>query len=363
MRARVHTHIKTVTQVGTFTSNTSPYQGRYPCGSLYYKGVWFYGTYTLDNPSFPPNPEPNCGNWCVQGPVVDWRTSTDQGKTWQEPRVNMTDDKDNIFGETAKNNSKVKFGAPHVVDFGQELEHSPDGKMYIVGHGAARPEAHQSWMQGDQVYMARVEPTPSAVGDGASWEFLAGLDVHGNAQWVQGNVTDAAPMFTWNNHTGVVTMTYFPSLKKYIMVVSTPTYTPYTTKQFDTYFLESNTAEGPFKMITYMREFGPEAYFVHFPSKFLASGIEQAPVIGGNGNNYSAVFNGYLSYSANFAFRHGAEPVGSGYHWSLQQMRFRLGKDWEETLLLQQKSKQKSKQASKQASSSSSSSSRVSEQN
>ena len=28
---------------------------------------------------------------------------------------------------------KVKFGAPHFVDFGQELEHSPDGKAYLVG--------------------------------------------------------------------------------------------------------------------------------------------------------------------------------------------------------------------------------------
>jgi hypothetical protein len=33
---------------------------------------------------------------------------------------------------------KVKFGAPHVVDLGQELEHSPDGvkRAYMVGHGA-----------------------------------------------------------------------------------------------------------------------------------------------------------------------------------------------------------------------------------
>lgn len=34
----------TVTDVGTFTSNTSPYQGRYPCGSFVYKGTWWYGT-------------------------------------------------------------------------------------------------------------------------------------------------------------------------------------------------------------------------------------------------------------------------------------------------------------------------------
>ena len=46
------------------------------CGSLVHNGTWFYGTYYLDNPnatvgpnSVGPTPGPNCGNWCVQGPV------------------------------------------------------------------------------------------------------------------------------------------------------------------------------------------------------------------------------------------------------------------------------------------------------
>jgi len=33
---------------------------------------------------------------------------------------------------------KIKFGAPQVVDMGIDLEHSPDGKFYIIGHGAVR---------------------------------------------------------------------------------------------------------------------------------------------------------------------------------------------------------------------------------
>ena len=68
-------------------------------------------------------------------------------------------------------------------------------------------------------------------------------------------------------------MTYFPVLRKYIMCVSTPTFSPYTTEQFDTYLLEADSMEGPFRYITYMSEFGPQAYFVHFPSKFIASSI------------------------------------------------------------------------------------------
>ena len=83
--------------------------------------------------------------------------------SWVEPRLHMANDTDNIFGESSMNNSKVKFGAPHVVDFGRELEHSPDGKMYIVGTGASLPSSHLSWMQGDEVYLARVSPTVKVI--------------------------------------------------------------------------------------------------------------------------------------------------------------------------------------------------------
>ena len=315
----------TLTGVTTFTSNTAPYQGRYPCGSLFYEGVWYYGTYSLENPSFPPNPLPNCGNWCVQGPFCGFRQSADKGATWAEPRLEMASATDNLFGESAMNNSKVKYGAPHVVDFGRELEHSPDGRVYLVGHGASLPTAHQSWMQGDEVYMARCcgdgatgKPTPAGMNDLAQWQFWDG---EGGA-WNSGaaGVAAARPLLTWNNHTGVVTMTYVAALKKYVTCISTPTFSPYTVKQFDTYFLESDSLTGPFRLIEYLSEFGPEAYFVNIPSKFVDGGQ------GGSGAGGKAGTMGmFLSYSANFAFKHGANPPGSGYHWSLQQMRFKLG--------------------------------------
>lgn len=82
-----------VTQVGLIEASTWPYQGRYPCGQLVYKGHWWYGTYFLANPNSTlgnttsgPNPGPNCGNWCIQGPLVDFRLSKDAGATWEEPR-------------------------------------------------------------------------------------------------------------------------------------------------------------------------------------------------------------------------------------------------------------------------------------
>eukprot|EP01065_Artemidia_motanka_P002181 TRINITY_DN11028_c0_g1_i1.p1 TRINITY_DN11028_c0_g1~~TRINITY_DN11028_c0_g1_i1.p1 ORF type:complete len:586 (+),score=99.03 TRINITY_DN11028_c0_g1_i1:71-1828(+) len=309
-----------VTAVKTFASSVWPYLGRYPCGSLHYNGTWWYGTYYLLNPNttvqFPdgtshfsgPNPGPNCGNWCVQGPLVDFRFSTDNGATWHEPRPNSSGLRDNLFGESAFDNGKVKFGAPHFVDFGKNLEHSPDGKAYIVGHGATNPGNVQAWMLGDEVYLARVEPTVEAIGNGSQWEFWAGA-----GGWVQGDVSSAKPIAAWNRRMGVVTMTYFAPLRKYVMTVSTATKYPSMVGPFDTYFLESDQITGPWSLVSYNAQFGPEAYFVNFPSKFLAAEL--------SGN----AFHGFLSYSANFAFHHTANPPGSGYHWSLQQMRILVG--------------------------------------
>jgi len=86
----------TITGVGTFESKPLPYHGRYPCGSLYYENNWFYGTYTLDNENGEPGrrTEENsrrleagyCENWCISGPFVGFRTSSDQGNTWDEAR-------------------------------------------------------------------------------------------------------------------------------------------------------------------------------------------------------------------------------------------------------------------------------------
>ena len=315
----------TVTDVAVFTSSTSPYQGRYPCGSLFYEGVWYYGTYSLNSPSDPRSLAPNCG-WCVMGPFSGFRQSADKGATWAEPRVVMNSSgSDNLFGETAMSNAKVKFGAPHVVDFGQELEHSPDGRMYVVGHGASLPTAHQSWMQGDEVYMARCcgdgatgKPTPAGVNDLSQWQFWDGE----RKVWNSGaaGVAAARPLLTWAEHTGVVTMTYVPALKKYITCISTPTFSPFTSEQLDTYFLESDALTGPFKLVEYMTEFGPQAYFVNIPSKFMDA-VPAGAAAAGKANSLGM----FLSYSANFKFPNSSNPPGSGYWWSLQQSRFTLG--------------------------------------
>jgi len=110
------------------SSPAAPYQGRYPCGSLIHDGIWYYGTYCLG-----PDGSTKYGNMTVNwpwiGPFVGFRISEDYGLTWKpcphEPE-------NPLFGETGINGYPVKIGAPHFVDFGKNMEHSPDGKAYLV---------------------------------------------------------------------------------------------------------------------------------------------------------------------------------------------------------------------------------------
>jgi len=142
-----------------------------------------------------------------------------------------------------------------------------------VGHGADKEYQPQAWMHGSQVYMARTtqEVSPETMSDGKYWEYFGGYSGsnHSLPTWVP-DVADAAPLFTWENKTGVVTLTYVSSLRRFVMVVGTPTNPSGVGSMegtFDTYFLESTAITGPFRMVTYLKEFGPQAYFANIPSK------------------------------------------------------------------------------------------------
>ena len=65
--------------LGTFLNDPRPYAGRYPSASLVHNGVWYYGTYTLDDLNGA------CRNWCGQGPFVGFRQSTDGGRRGSIP--------------------------------------------------------------------------------------------------------------------------------------------------------------------------------------------------------------------------------------------------------------------------------------
>ncbi|MBT8044245.1 MAG: hypothetical protein KJO79_04780, partial [Verrucomicrobiae bacterium] len=110
----------------------APYRGRYPCGSLVYDGIWYYGTYCL-GPSASYMHHGFKWNWPNLGPMPGFHISRDLGKTWQAPPTSPTRP---LFPEPARFLGPVKMGAPSFVDFGKNMKHSPDGKAYLLGRGA-----------------------------------------------------------------------------------------------------------------------------------------------------------------------------------------------------------------------------------
>jgi len=293
--------------------------------------------------------------------------SRDLGKTWQAP---LTSPGEPLFPEPAAFLGPVKMGAPHFVDFGKNMEHSPDGNAYLLGMGAetddpeprpcikpgpdgtvyetndtcgarmhlglrpgeaahgtlkdvfersfrqvdGKPFAHGnlSWITADQVYLARVKPSPETINRLDAYEFFAGHDAAGEPLWT-GDFAEIRPLLEWNNHMGCVTATWVPGLKKYLMCITDgwP-----TVAKMDSYILEADTITGPWRIVTYMKGFGEQAYFLNFPSKFISD----------DGRTL------WLCYSANFSSGwNGVElkfnPPGGRYGLSLHEVRLLTPQD------------------------------------
>ena len=304
-----------IISLGTERASALPYAGRYPCANLVYNGIWYYGTYGID---FDPKPENQKYSWAICGPLPGFRISKDYGKTWADCPFSLDNP---LFPESGKNGQQVKMGTPHFVDFGKNLENSPDGKAYLVGHGAIDNDpsprvANNSWISGDAVYMARVKPSLETMNDISSYEFFAGDDVNGNAIW-SGNFSDIKPVMQWNNHMGCVNITYNKPLKKYIMCVTDgwP-----GIENMNSYIMEADKITGPYRLITYMKDFGTQGYFVTIPSKFISEDGKTA----------------WLSYSANFSQKYFRDrtrenPIGSRYAWNLQEIQLLDNKEEVET--------------------------------
>lgn len=291
---------------GLQTASALPYMGRYPCGSLLHKDIWYYGTYCLD-PKSSIEREGWIYNWPVLGPMPGFRISKDYGVTWSESP--HTPEKP-LFPEPSKFMGTVKMGAPHFVDFGRDMEHSPDGKAYLLGQGADENDpqpriANLSWITADQVYLSRVTPSVENINDISKYEFFAGHTEDGNPRW-SSNFADIRPLLEWNNHMGCVTATWDPSVQRYLMCVTDGRK---TSGKMSSYILESKTITGPWKMVAYLKDFGEQGYFLNIPSKFIAKD--------GRGM--------WLCYSANFYSPPGENvqpnPPGSNYGLVLQRIR------------------------------------------
>ena len=293
--------------LGLSKGDPYPYGGRYPCGSLVYNGVWYYGTYCLA-PYGRTKYGDTAYNWPWLGPLVGFRTSTDFGRKWKA--TPHTPEKP-LFGETGMWAYPVKIGSPHFVDFGKNMEHSPDGKAYLVGHGAVDPDpkprfANLSWISGDQIYLIRVAPSIANINDRSRYEYFTGYDDKRRPIW-SSDFNDIEPLLEWNNNMGCVTATYNAPLKKYLMCVTDgwP-----TMAKMNSYILESDKITGPWKLVTYMKKFGEQGYFLNFPSKFISK------------DGYTL----WLCYSANFSpgwnnIKLKPNRPGSRYGLVLQQVK------------------------------------------
>jgi hypothetical protein len=198
------------------------------------------------------------------GPFVGFRNSKDYGHTWEE--CPHTPEKP-LFGETGINGYPVKIGAPHFVDFGKNMEHSPDGKACLVVHGADISDTkgrfwNDSWITWDQIYLLRLTPTVENINDAAKYEFYGGKNANGKPIWTH-DFKEIKPLLEWNNNMGCVTITYNAPLKKYLMFVTDG---GDTASRMNTYMLESDSITGEWKLVTYMKDFGEQAYFVNLPS-------------------------------------------------------------------------------------------------
>ncbi len=339
----------------------APYRGRYPCGSLVHDDIWYYGTYCLGPGAIYWHGGFNWG-YPNLGPMPGFQISHDLGKPWTDSPHSAQEP---LFPEPAEYLGPVKMGAPHFVDFGKNMEHSPDGKAYLVAMGAelndpqprpcihkvagdemfapncsceegmhlemrpgelanenravyeeafrsveGKPFAHGnlSWISADQVYLARVTPSPETINDRSAYEYFGGHDASGEPVWTS-EFSAIKPLLDWNNNMGCVTITYNAPLKKYLMCVTDG---GNTVSKMNTYILESDNLEGEWKLIKYMKDFGEQAYFVNIPSKFISDdGLTM-----------------WMCYSANFGrneFHFEEKPDGSKYAMSLHEIRLKTG--------------------------------------
>ena len=179
---------------------------------------------------------------------------------WQDLERDARTPAKPLFGESALKGEPLKIGAPHFVDFGKNMEHSPDGKAYLTGHGASvgpegRRFAYNSWMTGDEIHLVRVTPSIETINDVSKYEFFAGHDASGKPQWSR-DFKAIKPLAGWKDNMGCVTMTYNAPLKKHFMCVTDG---GNTVDYFNTYILESDLVTGPWKLVTYLKHFGQQA--------------------------------------------------------------------------------------------------------
>ena len=153
------------------------------------------------------------------------------------------------------------------------MEHSPDGKAYLVAHGAAVPDpqprfANHSWITGDSLYLIRVTPQHREHQRRLEIRVLRRTRRLRQADLERRFPQDQAARRVEQQH-GLRDDDLQRAVEEVFDVRDRRHATPWAI--FNTYLLESDQITGPWKLVTYMKHFGEQAYFVNIPSKFIAA--------------------------------------------------------------------------------------------
>lgn len=272
----------------------------YPCVSVCARGIFYIGTYAAFRDK---------GDY-----FTGYRYSTDpdhyaleREDNWVNPYwTNAVDRvKRNFFGEK----DPAKFRVMHAVNFGQDNSLSPDGKIYLSAHGFAGGAGRNDWDKGDGIYLCRVGAKPRLVNNPKAYEFFAGYDAKGRPRWSK-NITDSQPILAWPNHLGSEGLTWNPGLKKFILFSCRLSENEVKGKcegyNFTTVW-EADRITGPYRLIHYLRDWGPQAYFPNIPSKFISADGRTA----------------WLVTSHNYSTPDGkADPISCRYSCCMHEIRF-----------------------------------------
>jgi hypothetical protein len=142
------------------------------------------------------------------------------------------------------------------------------------------------------------------INDPSKYEFYGGIDKNGGPVWTH-DFEEIKPLLEWNNNMGCVTITYNAQRKKYLMCVTDG---GNTVSKMNTYILESDRLDGDWKIVTYMKDFGVQAYFVNIPSKFIS----------GDGRQMWLLYSGNFSLDPN-GERWPRNPPGGHYGMTFQK--------------------------------------------
>lgn len=228
----------------------------YPCVSLITDNTFYIGTYNAFNHDGYFNGFRYSKNWnhFTSNTEPNW-----ENKYW----INAIDEDGNFFNEKGK----AKFRTVHAVNFAKNNK-SPDGMIYLSAHGYSSGKGKNNWDKGDAIYLCRTQADTESIINADSYDFFSGHSENGEPTWSK-NVENAKPILDWPDHLGSEGITYFPKLKKYILMtcrlMEDEENLPYNV----TIFWESDKITGPYKIVHYMKNWGAQTYFPNITPQFI----------------------------------------------------------------------------------------------